>query len=165
MGRSFKYLKPFMNPALVFVLAVGVVFASCSRQRGVASAPAPAEPAQQTVSAADALTREEDSRRFAFTTADSIALGEAAFRERTNRALDHLVLAQLAVEDRMPNLALYEINRSLYFLETADGLALKGSILYLLGNVEEARIFWQNARNMNPAAIHRFLPGIPEAFP
>ncbi len=165
MGRSFIYLRSFKNPALVFVLALGVVFASCGRQRGVTSATVPAEQAQQTESAADALTREDESRRFAFTTADSIALGEAAFLERTNRALDHLVLAQLAVEDRMPNLALYEINRSLYFLETADGLALKGSILYLLGNVDEARIFWQNARNMNPDAIHRFLPGIPEAFP
>lgn len=94
----------------------------------------------------------------------SVEESEAAYLDRTNKALTYLVLAQLALEDNMPNLALYEINRSLYFLETADALALKGSIYYVLGNLSEARSFWRSAYSMNPNAVHDFLPGIPEAF-
>ncbi len=151
----------------IILLLLGIALGACSRQRDVAGEPAASPPVaeqqQEVVQQAEGDNEAANDGQEA-ATAVSPDESEAAYLERTNRALEHLVLAQLAIEDRMPNLALYEINRSLYFLETADGLALKGSILYLLGNITEARSFWQKAQNMDPRAIHNHLPGIPEAL-
>ena len=163
-------------PVVFFLLMT--VFFSCSSKRevannetrvsreaqtGAARAATPAGiPEEPEENAEQAESAEAEARRAA--QVRSVDESEAAYLDRTNKALTHLVLAQLALEDNMPNLALYEINRSLYFLETADALALKGSIFYLLGNLSEARSFWRSAYNLNPDAIHDFLPGIPEAF-
>jgi tetratricopeptide (TPR) repeat protein len=151
----------------LIILLLAVLLGACSRQRDVTGDPAASPPGtEQQQQVAQQADSEEEAVNDGQTaeTAASTDESEAAYLERTNRALEHLVLAQLAIEDRMPNLALYEINRSLYFLETADGLALKGSIMYLLGNINEARTFWQNAYDMDPNALHDYLPGIPEAF-
>ncbi len=166
---SYKKNKPMRNGThiTIIILLMAIVLGACSRQRDVAGEPVASPPgAEQQQEAVQHAGGEEEAANAgqAAETAASPDESEAAYLERTNRALEHLVLAQLAIEDRMPNLALYEINRSLYFLETADGLALKGSILYLLGNITEARSFWQKAQNMDPKAIHNFLPGIPEAL-
>ncbi len=151
--------------ALIYML-LAIVLGACSRQRDVVGDPegSPQQSTETAQSQAEDQQAADGTRGQTAAAAISPDESEAAYLERTNRALEHLVLAQLALEDRMPNLALYEINRSLYFLETADGLALKGSILYLLGNLNEARSFWQKARDMDPNAIHDYLPGIPEAF-
>ncbi len=95
---------------------------------------------------------------------EAMASLDEEYRHRTNKALEHLVNAQVFVEDGMPGIALYEINLSIAILETADGLAFKGSILHLLGRADEAQRFWQKALELNPDAIHEHLPGIPEAF-
>ncbi len=151
----------------IILLLLGIALGACSRQRDVAGEPvASSTETEQQQEAVQQDDREEEAANAGQVSETVVSPdeSEAAYLERTNRALEHLVLAQLAIEDRMPNLALYEINRSLYFLETADGLALKGSILYLLGNITEARSFWQKAQNMDPKAIHNYLPGIPEAL-
>ncbi len=88
----------------------------------------------------------------------------AAYQERANKALEHLLMAQIAMAEGLPNSALYQINLSLAILQTADGLAYKGSILYLLGQHDEARSFWERAYEMDPEAIHINLPGIPEGL-
>ncbi len=163
---------------LVIILLLMTVFLSCGSKREVANNETPVNreantgAAESAGAATPANASEEHENTEETTEAEeqraaqmrSLDESEAAYLDRTNKALTHLVLAQLALEDNMPNLALYEINRSLYFLETADALALKGSIFYLLGNLSEARSFWRSAYNMNPDAIHDFLPGIPEAF-
>lgn len=45
------------------------------------------------------------------------------------------------------------INQSLNIYETTYGLALKGTITYLLGRREEARIYWIKAQALNPEII------------
>jgi tetratricopeptide (TPR) repeat protein len=164
-----KQMHKTLHIALI-ILLLAVLLGACSRQLDVVGDPegSPQQPTETTQSQ-EAVQQTSDgagegAKEQTSAAATSTDESEAAYLERTNRALEHLVLAQLALEDRMPNLALYEINRSLYFLETADGLALKGSIFYLLGNLDQARTFWQNASNMDPNAIHDHLPGIPEAF-
>jgi tetratricopeptide (TPR) repeat protein len=42
------------------------------------------------------------------------------------------------------------INQSLALYETTYGLALKGTVAYLLGRKEEAQIYWNKARALNP---------------
>ncbi len=151
---------------LVIILLLMTFFLSCSSKRELANNDTHVNQETNTGAATPASapeeTKEAEEQRAA--QMRSVEESEAAYLDRTNKALTHLVLAQLALEDNMPNLALYEVNRSLYFLETADALALKGSVFYLLGNLSEARSFWRSAYNMNPDAIHDFLPGIPEAF-
>lgn len=88
----------------------------------------------------------------------------ASYQERTNKALEHLLMAQIALAEGLPNSALYQVNLSLAILQTADGLAYKGSILYLLGRHDEARAFWDKAYQMDPDAIHPNLPGISEGM-
>ncbi len=88
----------------------------------------------------------------------------ASYQERANKALEHLLMAQIALTEGLPNSALYQINLSLAILPTADGFAYKGSILYILGRHAEAREFWEQAYQMNPDAIHTNLPGIPEGL-
>ena len=88
----------------------------------------------------------------------------AAYQERTNRALEYLLMAQIAMEQRLFNNALYQINLSLAILKTADGLAHKGSILYMLGRHDEARAFWEQAYQLDPESLDENLPGIPEGL-
>lgn len=88
----------------------------------------------------------------------------AAYQERTNRALEYLLMAQIAMEQRLFNNALYQINLSLAILQTADGLAHKGSILYMLGRHDEARAFWEQAYQLDPESLDENLPGIPEGL-
>ncbi len=88
----------------------------------------------------------------------------AAYQERTNRALEYLLMAQIAMEAGLFNNALYQINLSLAILQTADGLAHKGSILYMLNRHDEARTFWQQAYELDPEALDAKLPGIPEGL-
>jgi tetratricopeptide (TPR) repeat protein len=45
------------------------------------------------------------------------------------------------------------INQSLNIYETTYGLALKGTITYVLGRKEEAQIYWIKARALNPEII------------
>lgn len=88
----------------------------------------------------------------------------AAYHERTNRALEYILMAQIAMEQGLFNNALYQINLSLAILQTADGLAHKGSILYMLGRHDEARTFWEQAYQLDPEALDTNLPGIPEGL-
>lgn len=151
---------------VVFALLLAVWFSSCGSQRDLPSEPPRPEQEEVTEEQPPVETPpdETDPLMEEMTEEEIRSSIEGEYRELTNRALEHLVLAQIALEDGMPNMALYEINRSLALLETADALAWKGSILFLLGQVTEAQTFWQRAYMMNPDAVHKNLPGIQEAF-
>ena len=146
---------------LIFALLAGV---SCRSARDVPAAEAvEEEPLQEESSALQDVPRVAAVEQ-PVDIEDAMASLDEEYRHRTNKALEHLVKAQIFVEDGMPGIALYEINLSIAILETADGLAFKGSILHLLGRADEAQRFWQKALELNPDAIHENLPGIPEAF-
>lgn len=49
--------------------------------------------------------------------------------------------------------ALDAVNRSLNTLETADALALKGSIYYVLKNIPKARSYWAQAVKLDPEIV------------
>ncbi len=154
LARLFFYF-------LLISLLLGSI--ACSRQRDMAAEAEQEEaPLQDTVAENEApfVTAVEDERDMEAL----IAAMEQEYRHRTNKALEHLMQAQIFVEEGMPGIALYEINLSLAILETADGLAYKGSVLFLLNRIEEAITFWEKAYDINPDAIHINLPGIPEAF-
>ncbi len=159
---SRNMLKRTSYMVLIFALLAAAV--SCRSARDVPAAEAvEEEPPQEESSALQDVPR-------VTAVEEPVDIGEAMasldeeYRHRTNKALEHLVNAQVFVEEGMPGIALYEINLSIAILETADGLAVKGSILHLLGRADEAQRFWQKALELNPEAIHEHLPGIPEAF-
>jgi tetratricopeptide (TPR) repeat protein len=45
--------------------------------------------------------------------------------------------------------SLTEIDKSLEIMPTADAYAFKGSILYTIGQVEQAKIYWQKAKALD----------------
>jgi tetratricopeptide (TPR) repeat protein len=49
--------------------------------------------------------------------------------------------------------ALDAVNRSLNTLETADALALKGSIYYMMKNIPKARSYWAQAVKLDPEIV------------
>ncbi len=154
----------------IYIVVFAVLFAawlsSCGSQREIASEPPQPEPEEvaDEQPPVETLPEETDPLMEEMTEEEIRSSIEGEYQGLTNRALEHLVLAQIALEEGMPNMALYEINRSLSILETADAMAYKGSILFLLGQVSEAQSFWQRAFRMNPDAVHKNLPGIQEAF-
>ena len=54
--------------------------------------------------------------------------------------------------------ALEAVNRSLLTLETADALALKGSIYYVMKNIPKAKMYWAQAVKLDPEIV---VPEIP----
>jgi tetratricopeptide (TPR) repeat protein len=46
--------------------------------------------------------------------------------------------------------SLAEIDKSLAIMPTADAFAFKGSILFTLGEVEQAKVYWVKAKNLDP---------------
>ena len=46
--------------------------------------------------------------------------------------------------------SLGEIDKSLAVMPTADAYAFKGSVLYTLGEVEQAKVYWLKAKNLDP---------------
>ncbi len=151
---------------IIYVLTglfMTAVFVACAGQQQV---PQQEEAMQATTTEepqADALEEEAEQEQEIVTTYTEEAL-LASYQERTNKALEYLLRAQIALAEGLPNNALYQINLSLAILQTADGLAYKGSILYVLGRHDEARAFWEQAYQMDSDAIHTNLPGIPEGL-
>ncbi len=84
---------------------------------------------------------------------DEMPVSEDLLQRLTERAANALRLfaaAQQATVDQELEKALDFIQRSLDLYETDYGLALKGSINYLLGQREIAREFWEQASQRNP---------------
>lgn len=80
-------------------------------------------------------------------------LEEALFNElRTELqdAIRNYVLAQQLIYTQDFRAALRAIDASLRIFETDHALALKGTVLYLLGDREEARRHWRRANERNP---------------
>lgn len=148
---------------ILIALFVAMGFFSCSGQRRVSELQTDT---QDEVSEPTPENAEEEQPRpeeEIVHTYDEETLW-AAYQERTNRALEYLLMAQIAMAEGLYNNALYQINLSLAVLQTADGLAHKGSILYMLGRYEEARTFWEQAYQLDPEALDANLPGIPEGL-
>ena len=49
--------------------------------------------------------------------------------------------------------SLAEIDKSLSVMPTADAFAFKGSILFTLGEIEQAKVYWQKAKNLDSKFI------------
>jgi hypothetical protein len=57
--------------------------------------------------------------------------------------------------------ALEAVNRSLLTLETADALALKGSIYYVMKNIPKAKTYWAKAVKLDPEIVVPEIPNDP----
>lgn len=157
-NKAFKVRMHTMLTVATLIILFGLF--SCSGQRRLDE---PETDIQDTTTETPEVAEEEQPQpqEEVVYTYDEETL-RAAYQERANRALEHLLMAQIAMEQELYNNALYQINLSLAILQTADGLAHKGSILYLLGRHDEARPFWEQAYQLDPEALDANLPGIPE---
>ncbi len=75
---------------------------------------------------------------------------EADLQDKVDETLRLIVQAQNAFYNKNLNQALDFVNQSLEIFETAQGYALKGSLLYLKGDKEEAQKSWNMATRFNP---------------
>ncbi len=75
---------------------------------------------------------------------------ENELRSKVDETLRLIVKAQNAFYSRNTNQALDFVNQSLEIFKTAQGYALRGSLLYLQGNKEEAQKSWDMATRFNP---------------
>ena len=70
--------------------------------------------------------------------------------ERIRSVMNEFVSAQNAFYRGNYEQAMEAVNRSLNIEQTADALALKGTIYFMLGNNTEAQRFWTRAMRLNP---------------
>ncbi len=140
------------------------IFSSCTTQRSTAivdygkslQAPAGGVIAEEAVEEIDTVasaTIVMDEEQLAIN-----------YIERANRAINFYLKSQTAFRLNQFGQALILINRSLETQFTADACALKGSILYKMGSVNEAFQYWKMAYDSNPESINVELPGFREAY-
>lgn len=72
------------------------------------------------------------------------------FKQRVDAAIRTFIDAQDAAQDGEFQMALTLIDESLRHAVTDYGLALKGTILYLMGDAEQAEVYWKQAIDRNP---------------
>lgn len=90
---------------------------------------------------------------------------EIEYQRRANSVINYFIRVQSAINDKRMQEALSLVDRCLYYEKTADALALKGTIYYMMGYEIEAAMFWKEAYEINPEAINLDLPGLHEVFP
>ncbi len=154
-------MKRKYSVQVLMVLFLTTVFLACSGQRGLNETDLQEEVPEATQEVVEEeQPQEEEKIVYSY---DEETLW-ASYQERANKALEHLLMAQIAMEGELYNSALYQVNLSLAILQTADGFAYKGSILYMLDRHDEAKTFWEKAWQLNPEALNTNLPGIPEGL-
>jgi tetratricopeptide (TPR) repeat protein len=90
------------------------------------------------------VDKEEDTRE-----GPKVQLSDSQVK-RVTGALELFAKAQELAQENQLEEALSAINRSLEIFTTDQGLALKGSIYYLMGELDRAWEFWRKANEKNP---------------
>ncbi|MDI6402826.1 hypothetical protein QLX67_12535 [Balneolaceae bacterium ANBcel3] len=91
-----------------------------------------------------------------------IAETEAEHKERTNQALAYYSRAQEAFFSGNHRQALHLLHFGLQETESADLLALKGSVYHILGEDETAVKYWNRAVEKDEEVVCDMYPGISE---
>ncbi|MDP2423093.1 MAG: hypothetical protein U1C46_10975 [Bacteroidales bacterium] len=78
---------------------------------------------------------------------------QQVMEKKINEALRMFIHAQNAFISKNYSLSMARVNQSLVIFVTGQGLALKGSLYYILGYPDLANAFWESARKLVPEMV------------